>query len=188
MGADLGVRDADHRRPSVDNNWRYWLCYWLTFVVLVSLSLRFVVGSAAHSDSLDLSKIPTVGFIRDFVFLIAFGVVLVEAALARSHRYFMMWLVGFSAGGIAWSLLEWNSDWGHWWFCAHSSQFAVTSVCCWFAPKEPAEHGLDDCPYVLKLTVLLTALAAFYIAMFIADITHILAIPSSGSAPTLDVF
>jgi hypothetical protein len=179
MGADLDVPNSDERKPEQDRNWDYWRCYWLTFVVLVSLALRFIVGATAHSlsDAAHFSVADqTSRFVWKVVFLISFGVILVEAALAKCHRYFLLWLMGFSVGGMLWSLLECNSPWGKWWFGVHALQLMVTGLCYPFAPREPGR--LDDKQYVFKLEGLLTVLAVFYALLFYVDINHILKISS----------
>jgi hypothetical protein len=170
MGADLGVPDAD-KRSDKDADWRYWWCYWMTFIVLISLSMRFVVGSAAHSSGFHDKPVEICGFVRDLVFLVVFGILLVEAALARRHWYFISWLMGFSAAGFLVGLCE-GGGWGQLWVRTHGWSFVVTLVCWFLVPKQ--RSTLADRRYVRKLMAVLTPLAAFYGGIFVYDIRHLL--------------
>jgi hypothetical protein len=182
MGRDLGVARLDDLVNVPKPHKAYWLSYWLTFVVLISVALRFLVGSRAHVTSVygGSGSVPldSYSFTRNIILLVAFGVVLVQAAISKSHRHFMLWMVGFSAAGIMWSLLD-GTNWGRWWLCLHLWQVLVTVVCFLIAPSKPGT--LVENNHVRRLTVSLSLLAVVYVWLFLADLNAIIHLAASTS-------
>jgi len=80
--------------------------YWAVLTVLVSLGIRFLIGSAVH---LHASFVDNPGLVRDFMWhvlwLFIFGSFIVRSAFAESVREFSKWLTWFAVAGISWSLV-----------------------------------------------------------------------------------
>lgn len=182
MGTDLGVENADHPDPDHKRDRRYWLCHLLCLIVLVSLTLRFLVGSRAHSISsfigLDRVTVDVWRFVRNFVFLIAFGVILVRAALSQSHRSFMKWLAWFSAVALAWCWCD-GTPWGQWWWKPNLLQGLVTLTAWWVLGERPAAPGEEA--YGKRLVIVLSGLGLCYFVIFPWDLWHIVALSSSAA-------
>lgn len=188
MGADLGVESADDPDPSHKRDPRYWLCHLLCLIVFISLALRFLVGSRAHSTSTHVESITVDSrwfsfFVWNFVVLIAFGVVLVRAALSQSHYSFLKWLLSFSAIAVVWSLIDScanKSAWGKWWLTPNLFQGLVTFGLLFFLGKNPGPPHEEA--YRQKLVIVLVVLAVCYLLIFPWDLWHIITLSSSSEA------
>ncbi len=85
----------------------YWWCYVLALIILVTLVIRFLVGSRvdlliAYTGTCPLSVRK---FISDVSFLMFFAAFIVGAALSERIRDFMGWLSFCAATGVLWSVM-----------------------------------------------------------------------------------
>jgi len=91
--------------------WRRELFYWSSLTVLVSLSLRFLIGSAVQLDGTyvkqNLTSSPYLRFFKDLAFLVTFGVFLVRASMSSDVSEFARWLTWFFVVAIIWCLVYW---------------------------------------------------------------------------------
>lgn len=114
------VVDTDPIFKNASKLW-YWICYVLALIVVVTLALRFLIGSRAQLSE----AYPTIktfpafrAFVTDVSFLMFFGAFLVGAALAKTVRAFMGWLTVLSAAGVVWSSVAlWRGEgkFAGWW-------------------------------------------------------------------------
>jgi hypothetical protein len=150
--------------------------YFSAFTALVSLALRFVIGSeihlnhtyVAHGTPEDYLK-----FLRDICFLVLFGALLVKVALSKDLREFTSWLIKFFLACIAWSLIECpKTEFGRWWLGLNLLQLVITlafgGLMKWFVDKKT-----NPGPYKAILAALL---AAFYFAIFSFDLRKLMEI------------
>jgi len=189
-------RRRPHRRPSPHRKqkgnkflyWmsyffsksQYWLCYGLSLAVIVTLVLRFLIGSDLHlrnaylarGESQDVSY-----FAGDIAVLMCFGACIVGAALAKYIRHFAWWLAGCSAVGAVWSWSALGRPDTHglhelirWWFKINSVQLGIallTGALCWFCQARKSKG------------IVIWGLALFslwYIVIFPYDLKRILEI------------
>jgi len=188
MGIDLGIadpKDVDEVTPMRRKH--YWTCYGLALFILFSVALRFLIGSRAHTSSTYSTDVSVWQFIRDVVFLMAFGLCLVRASLARRHHRLMFWLIVFSVLGITWSSMECQSPYGRLWLQTNLVQFLAT-VGAWFYLRNPPKSP-PEIPYTHKLISVLSVLAAVYAYIFVWDMWKVSLIPPStamgGTPPAL---
>jgi hypothetical protein len=133
VDADPAFRTEKDKAPDRYTPW-YVICYMLALIVVVTLVLRFLIGS--HSQLVqEYSKpadIPSFHrFVTDISFLMFFGAFLVGAAQSKSVRAFMGWLALTSAAGAGWSFIAlWRgySDLPYWWLRVNLAQFVLTCV------------------------------------------------------------
>jgi len=162
------VRGYRFRRGTKPLHVAYEVIYWSSFLVLVSLALRFAIGSEVQMKHVygEATLESTLGFMGDLLFLVLFGVVLVRAALSARLTDFLRWLIMFSLLGIIWSCIElarWpGSPYGCWWLGLNSLQLAFTLPCRWMIRRRPR-----DARYALM------ALAAVYMTLFAVDVWHL---------------
>lgn len=151
--------------------WRHELCYWSALAVLISVSIRFLVGSEVHLHMV-YTAAPTAEilrrFLKDLFFLFVFGSFLVRVALAVSLRQFVFWLMLFSGASFIWSLIEvmYSPEPLAWpWFFMDGSQLVATFVCwCLAPPKEGTGRSL----------VTMVILVIVFGVLFWIDLWHIL--------------
>lgn len=177
----LGKYEPVFRDPATGkpkrNLW-FWLgCYALSQMIIVTLVLRFLMGSDTH---LRRTFVETKGiqdlqrFIGDVCALMFFGAFLVGAALSRSVRRFMMWLALVSAVGIFWSLREscWYQEgyFGNWWLRISVLQFVVTLplflLCRKFGQHPKAGIWVVRCSLIAAFLL--------YAVIFPLDLKHII--------------
>jgi hypothetical protein len=152
------------------------LLYWASLAVLVSLALRFAIGSEVHLRHTYLETHGSLpAFLKDLVFLVFFGVLLVRAAFSARLAEFMLWLTAFLVLGIIWSLLDIAissvAPFGCRWLLVNSFQLALTLLGWLWVHRKPG-HA----PYML------TILAVGYIAIFCFDVMQM--IEASGPNQT----
>ncbi len=89
----------------------YWCFYGFSFTALICLALRFLVGSDFHlKDSyVKPNQDKLIFFFKDLIFLVVFGVLLVQAALSKNPRDFMSRLAWFLGLSVIWDLIEWRT-------------------------------------------------------------------------------
>jgi len=86
---------------------RFWWLYALSFTALFCLAMRFLVGSDFHLRfTYVTNRRGPICFFTDLVFLVAFGVILVRAALSESPCEFMYGLIRFLVLSVIWDALE----------------------------------------------------------------------------------
>jgi hypothetical protein len=142
--------------------------YWASLTLLVSLALRFAIGSEVHLKHTYLeSPGPLSLFLKDLVFLVLFGVLLVRAALSKQLSEFMLWLTTFLVVGILWSWIEIatsaQSPFGCWWLLVNSVQLALTVVGWLWVHWKPG-HA----PQMLAI------LAVCYVVIFCFDVKRMI--------------
>src|SRR5438270_4212008 len=76
--------------------WRHELFYWSALTILITLAIRFLVGSYIHLH-FTYAEVPTLKtvlrFLKDLFFLFVFGTFLVRAALALTSKSFIFWIM-----------------------------------------------------------------------------------------------
>jgi len=177
-GYPLGKNDPSFRDPVhptvIVRDWRYVMCYITSLVILVSVVIRFLLGSDAQLRNAYVEHAfgpPQVhSFVRDVVFLMFFGAFLVGAALSKTVSKFMAWLALSSGVGAVWSWIEVlvrpDTPYAWWWLEVNSKQFVVTLSC--FLLLWRARSARTTVPYVLGL------LTVWYAVIFPIDIAHII--------------
>jgi hypothetical protein len=158
----------------------YWVCYCLALAILVSLVLRFLIGSGTHLAKHYIGKTTSQSvhqFITDIIFLMFFGAFLVGAALASSVRRFMMWLSLSSAVGILWSVIavqvRGDRGFGCWWLAVNFFQCLISLALflwCNQTGTSPGD-GRRTVRWVLGLGSL------WYVGIFWFDLQKILLFP-----------
>jgi hypothetical protein len=162
------------RVKRIGHNARRWdrliweTLYWASLVVLVSLALRFAIGSEVHMKHTYVEAKGSVSlFLKDLGFLVLFGVLLVRAALSPKLADFMLWLTTFLVVGMVWSWVEIvtlaRSPFGSWWLLINSLQLALTILGWWWVHRKPG-HA----PYMLAI------LAVCYAAIFCFDVEQLI--------------
>jgi hypothetical protein len=114
------------------------LLYWSTLIIMVTLAIRFLVGSYVHLH-MSYAKPPTPHdfhlFLKDLFFLFAFGAFLVRTSFSTTCRDFLRWIMIFSITDVVWCWIEikyrpeplaWN------WMWIGLVQLAITSICWMF--------------------------------------------------------
>ena len=149
--------------------WRHELFYWSALTFLITLAIRFLVGSAVH---LHFTYVDTSGpfrwFLKDLFFLFVFGAFLVRAALAVPFRSFVFWLMMFSGTSFVWSGIELLTRPGplaRSWCWIDGFQLIVTLACWWFVPQEPGAR---------RNIPILSILVVVFAVLFCVDLWHIL--------------
>jgi hypothetical protein len=146
IDSDPAFRTAKDKPPERYTTW-YVICYMLALIIVVTLVLRFLIGS--HSQLiLEYSRPADIlsfhRFVTDISFLMFFGAFLVGAAQAKSVRAFMGWLSLTSAAGAGWSFIALSrgySDLPHWWLRVNLAQFVMTGVLSLWCQPVDAQVG-----------------------------------------------
>jgi hypothetical protein len=167
----------------------YFISYISALIVIVTLVLRFLVGSqtqlmAAYGP--EAKEVSFHGFIADVSFLMFFGAFLVGAAQAKSVRAFMVWLALTSAAGVGWSVMAlWRgeSNLPLWWLEINFLQFVLTFLLSrWCKPLgAPAGDGKTAAHWGLVVA------GAWFIVIFFFDLKKILG-PYLGQNHPLAMF
>jgi len=131
---------ADEAEP----NPGYVISYTLALIILVTLSLRFLIGSHMQMTNeykhLGAPSFPR--FVMDVSFLMFFGAFLVGVAQAKNARAFMGWLALLSLTGIVWSSIAFaRSPLAAWWLAVNAGQFALAVVLAACCPPRNAALG-----------------------------------------------
>jgi hypothetical protein len=156
------------------------LLYWSSLVLLVSLALRSAIGSEVHLKHTYVEAHgPMSLFLKDLVFLVLFGVLLVRAALSESIARFMLWLTMFLVVGIVWSLIDiafsGGSPFGCRWLGINAVQLVLTVSGWWWLRRKPGRA-----PHTLAL------LPLCYAAIFCFDVMQM--VEASGPNQTATVW
>jgi hypothetical protein len=131
---------ASPDQPDRRKTW-YVVCYMLALIVLVTLVLRFLIGSRVqlmqeYGEQVDQRHF--FKFVTDFCFLMFYGAFLVAVAQSKSVRAFMGWLAVISGAGVLWSLIalaRGDRDLPYWWLAVNSIQFTLTGgLSLWCLP------------------------------------------------------
>lgn len=155
--------------------------YWSVLTVLVSLGLRFIVGSAVHlKGSIGQHHGPVNEFLWDILWLFIFGTFIVRAAQAKNDRNFAYRLRWFSGAAVLWGVVailgyphdDTSRHLAPTWLVINLVQFAASFLISGKAPPNPApaEKPLASKEQVLRML----ALAFVFAVLFIADLCHIL--------------
>jgi hypothetical protein len=152
VDSDPAFRTQTGEPPDRYKPWHI-VSYMMALIVLVTLLLRFLVGSSTELVQ-EYIKQPCVQtgihlfrhlfrrFVTDVSFLMFFGAFLVGVAQAKSVRAFMGWLALTSAAGVAWSLVAlWRDNLGlpYWWLGVNFVQFVITACLSkWCEPVDAA--------------------------------------------------
>lgn len=152
-GGTVIDQDPAFRTPDTPNqperrSFWYILCYMLALIVLVTLVLRFIIGSHVHlmrqyPREVDLPSFRR--FVTDVCFLMFFGAFLVGAAQSKSVRAFFGWLALTSGAGVLWSLIAlWRGDpdLPYWWLWLNSFQLALTTALSVWCQPYNAKPGV----------------------------------------------
>jgi hypothetical protein len=153
------------------------LFYWSVLTILITLAIRFLVGSGVHlrmtynREILDSLHRTVFRFLKDLFFLFAFGAFLVRGVLANKVRSFARWLTLFSCTGCFWSVVEYfyytqhPDPFAKIWFFINLFQFAATSICWQLAPKG---EETKRCLWIV------VSLMVIFVIIFCIDLDHIL--------------
>jgi hypothetical protein len=167
------ISDTD-QKPRRDT-W-YVACYILALIVIVTLVLRFLIGSHEQlsREYSGQATIPSFHrFVTDISFLMFFGAFLVGAAQAKSVRAFMGWLALTSAVGVLWSFIalgRGDSNSPYWWLMVNFGQFLLTgslALCC--KPVD-AKAGQGKTPARSSLVIA----GIWFMLFFVFDLEKIL--------------
>jgi len=170
------VVDAQNFRAWKRCNFVRELFYWSVLTVLITLAIRFLVGSGVHlrmtyKDIQEFLPANMRRFLKDLFFLFAFGAFLVRAALSKEVRSFARWLMLFSTTGCIWSSVEYLFYSQHpdplagGWFFINTFQLVTTAICWQLAPKE--QENKSGLAIVVSLMVIFSVI-------FCIDLAHIL--------------
>jgi len=126
----------------------YGVGYVLALIIIVTLVLRFVIGSSIqltqeYGKSVSLTSFPR--FVTDVCFLMFFGAFLVAVAQAKTVHAFMRWLAIISACGVVWSLVAlWrsNPDLAKWWLVGNSLQLVLTGILAWWCNESGSKRPI----------------------------------------------
>jgi hypothetical protein len=83
--------------------------YWIVLTIMITLAVRFLVGSYIHlhiTYTLALTPKTFLYFFKDLLFLFAFGAFLVRMAFSESCKDFLGWIIVFSLADVFWSGLQ----------------------------------------------------------------------------------
>lgn len=161
--------------PPVRDVW-YWICYTLSLIIIVTLVLRFLIGSYTQLTGAYRGKSERClieWFITDICFLMFFGAFIVGAAMSKSVRGFMLWLALTSAIGVIWSsvaVVFRHEELACWWLAVNSIQAMITGALffwCSRLGKQPGE-GRIAVRFVLSVG------AVWFMVIFPWDLIHIL--------------
>jgi len=146
----------------------YEILYWASFLLLVTLALRFAIGSEVHLKHSYQDMQGSVGqFVKDLAFLVLFGVFLVRAALSAKLTDLLWWLTMFLGTGAIWSLVEILSrptSWfGCWWLFVNLLQLALTLIVWWSLCRWP-HHA----------SFILVLLAVCFAVLFYVDVKQLI--------------
>ena len=109
----------------------YVLSYTLALIIIVTLSLRFLIGSHEQMTHEYREQIARGRFVADVCFLMFFGAFLVGVAQAKSVRAFMGWLAILSAAGVVWSFIALprsHFKLAQWWLLVNAGQLVLATV------------------------------------------------------------
>jgi hypothetical protein len=163
--------------------------YWSVLTVLVSLGLRFLIGSAVHlHGTIEQNRGPLRDLLWDVLWLFVFGSFIVRAALAEDDSEFARWLRWFSGAAVLWSLIAvfphphdtLTCRLAIGWLIINGAQFAAT-----FIISGHVRPGSNE--QVVRMLVL----AFVFGVLFMVDLAQILndsfwsCIPSAFHCPTL---
>ena len=173
--------------------WRcYEVFYWSVLTVLVSLGLRFLIGSAVHlHGTLEESRGPVRDLLWDILWLFIFGSFIVRAALAKNVHEFAKWLMSFSVAGVLWSVIgilvsshALTSSLAFGWLFINGAQFVATLILWVVSRRQPQPAGqagqasTGNNEQVLvpadKRVLRMLALAFVFGVLFIVDVCHML--------------
>lgn len=181
LGEDLAFEPAD-AQPLAEgrsrdhlkyhNGW-YSFCYPLSLAIIITLALRFLVGSDFHLRHSYVIKPGDVHqFFWDVCFLLLFGGFIVKAALAKEILWFAGWLTWCSGVTVCWGLYAWPRAEQHllisWWLKYDSIQFLITlavTLGCWYCARRKWHKFCN---------VGLIALSAWYLVFSYFDLIKIL--------------
>jgi hypothetical protein len=101
----------DEAKNKLGEEVRLW-----AFIALVALLLRYIIGSAVHLNRAygtrkgkDQPLQPSIRlFIKDLLFLVAFGYVAIQITHSYTLMHFMRWSGWFIGLGLLWSLTDWG--------------------------------------------------------------------------------
>lgn len=166
----LGDPPRDHRKEH--NGW-YWPCFVLSLIVIVTLALRFLIGSDFQLRHAYVYKLGDIHlFIWDICFLLGFGGFIVKAALAEDIHGFAGWLAGCSAVTTLWGILAFHRPDQHvlirGWLIGDSIQFLLSlavALWCWRCKSRKSQKAA-----IYGLIVLFS----WYIVFFPFDLKNIL--------------
>jgi len=151
----------------------YRLCYVLSLMAIVTLVLRFLIGSdfhLRHAYANATAKLGVDNFIVDICFLMLFGAFIVGAALAERIQRFALWLALFSAVAVIWSGIALIRGAQHdlicWWFTINAIQFGIGLAALVLCLRYQNRHNL--------VIGALLILSAWYVVIFPFDLEHIL--------------
>jgi hypothetical protein len=157
-----------------DSRWYREVFYWSVLTVLVSLGIRFLIGSSVHlHGTIEVNRGPVRDLLWDILWLFLFGSFIARAAGAKTVPEFAKWLIWFSGAGVVWSLiaismnprgtLTYSLALG--WLVINGIQFVVT----FFLLKVPrnVQPGGND------LVLRMLALAIVFAVFFIVNLCHI---------------
>jgi hypothetical protein len=129
---DLAFR-TDAAQTASHRDSLYWVCYALGLMILVTVILRFLLGSDTHLRHayarVSTNPVSVGNFIADVSFLMFYGAFLTGAALSNLVRTFMGWLSLSAGAGVAWSviaLIRGERDLVFWWLTVNAIQFLLT--------------------------------------------------------------
>jgi hypothetical protein len=146
--------------------------YWSVLTVLVSLGIRFLIGSTVHlHGTITENRGPVHDLLWDILWLFVFGSFIVRAALADDDCEFAKWLRWFSGAGVFWSLIAIVRNPGGTltyrlalgWLIINGAQFAAT-----FLVSGNVRPGSNE--QVLRMLTL----AVIFALLFIVDLCNIL--------------
>lgn len=162
-------KEPDRRTAS------YVICYMLALIVLVTLVLRFLIGS--HVQLLqEYAKVDEHSFNRfvtDACFLMFFGAFLVAVAQSKSVAAFMGWLAVLSVAGVLWSLIaRWRGDTGlpDWWLKVNLVQFGLSFWLSLWCTDLRAESGFGRMRAIWGLALV----GAWSMIIFVFDLERII--------------
>lgn len=140
VDTDPAFRTA-HCPDKPERNTRYVVSYVLALIIVVTLSLRFLIGSRVHMMQEYGEQIPVKSFsqfVTDVSFLMFFGAFLVGVAQAKSVRAFMGWLAILSAAGVVWSFIALprsHFELAQWWLLVNAGQLVLAAgLSLWCRP------------------------------------------------------
>jgi len=175
IDSDPAFRTEKDKPPERYAPW-YVVCYMLALIIVVTLVLRFLIGSNSQLVQ-DYNRTPDIRsfhrFVTDISFLMFFGAFLVGAAQSKSVRAFMGWLALTSAAGAGWSLIAlWrgHSDLAYWWLCVNFAQFVLTGLLSWWC------RPVDDPPGKGKVAARWALILAgvWFMIIFVFDLEKII--------------
>jgi len=173
---DPALRHPDPRAPRGAHaipSKLYHICYVLSLTAIVTLVLRFLIGSDSHlrrAYTACNTKPAIDNFIVDICFLMLFGAFIVGAALARRVHWFALWLALFSGVAVLWSSIATTrgaqAPLIRWWLTINAIQFGISLAAMVWSLACRNRHNL--------VIAALLIVALWYVVIFPFDLEHIL--------------